>query len=58
MTWPIAVVVVGTLWAAVALFAAHLWSRVKIAELATLLTRLRLEHAASETARDIPEVEL
>lgn len=56
MRWPITAAYVATVTAAVALYAARAWTRVKIAEVATVLTRVRLEHE-SGLLDDIPEVE-
>ena len=44
MTWLIVAVAVGALWAVTALIIVERWSRVKIAEMAVVLTRLQLEH--------------
>ena len=57
MTWPTAFVVVGALWAGVALLGALLWSRLKIAEVAAQLTELRLEHSEAAATRLMKEVQ-
>lgn len=57
MTLSTAFVVVGAIWAAVALLGVVLWSRLKVVELATTLAGLQLEHGGPDDGPGIPEVE-
>jgi hypothetical protein len=57
MTLALAALVVGTLWAAVALAGIVVWSRARAAEIAVALTSLRLEYEGGLDDEDIPEEE-